>query len=261
MISQELLHHKIVRSSNSKKWIVFVHGAGGNIHTWKYQINDFRSHFNLLLLDLRDHGLSKFENVENNNYSFELISSDIKKVMDHIGIKKAHFVTLSMGSVIIQDFMLRYQNHVDQVVFAGGVFKVKPVLKLFIGAFKLINHLLSYERMYRIVSYILMPKKHHQKARRIYQLQARKLTQREYLRWVGLYRSFFKLLRDSFNYHFNHDQLVIMGSEDYMFLKSARHFVANQANAQLDVISSAGHICNIEQYDAFNKIAFGFLRE
>ena len=38
--------------------IMFVHGYGGCAETWEYQINDFASHFRVIVPDLRGHGQS-----------------------------------------------------------------------------------------------------------------------------------------------------------------------------------------------------------
>ena len=55
-----LLYHEVVDEAGvDAPWLVFVHGAGGSIRTWKYQIEAFRPHYRLLLIDLRDHGFSK----------------------------------------------------------------------------------------------------------------------------------------------------------------------------------------------------------
>ena len=58
-MQNELLHYRIYDDSPNKEWLIFIHGAGGSIITWKYQIEAFRPFFKLLLLDLRDHGKSK----------------------------------------------------------------------------------------------------------------------------------------------------------------------------------------------------------
>ena len=54
-----LLHHEVIAENPDAPWLVFIHGAGGSIRTWKFQIEAFAPHFRLLLIDLRDHGYSK----------------------------------------------------------------------------------------------------------------------------------------------------------------------------------------------------------
>ncbi|MBQ6258178.1 MAG: alpha/beta hydrolase, partial [Lachnospiraceae bacterium] len=50
-----LYYEKI--NNNSDKWVLFIHGLGGSIETWKYQLEDFRS-YNIIRVDLMGHGKS-----------------------------------------------------------------------------------------------------------------------------------------------------------------------------------------------------------
>lgn len=259
MKSRDLLHYEIYLSGDSRPWVVFIHGAGGSIRTWSYQKEAFKKHFNVLLLDLRDHGLSKNVDPSHETYTFDIISTDIKKVLDKVTITKAHFVTLSFGSVLIQDFSMRYPDVVDKIVIAGGIFKGTFLIKSFVNFARVLNVVLSYPTMYSLFSYLLMPYRRNQKARRIYQLQARKITPEEYMKWVSLYQEFFRLLKQFYNHKQNKDTLVIMGDEDFMFLQSARIYINKQPMAKLRVIQKSGHICNIDTVKEFNHKALDFL--
>lgn len=261
MENRALINYKIVENTNSEQWIIFVHGAGGSSRTWKYQISTLKKHFNLLLLDLRDHGESKYTIPQPTEYSFELISSDIKNVMDNLGIEKAHFVTLSMGSVLIQDFMMRYPGRVEKTIFAGGIFKADIFLMIAANFVKLMNYILPYKIMYHLFSYLLMPKERNKKARRLYQREAQKLTQHEYSKWLDLKESFFSLLERSYEHSFSKKSLVIMGEEDYVFLPYARSYVTKHENTSLVSIENTGHICNIERPELFNFLVLNFLRK
>ncbi|MDP4680894.1 MAG: alpha/beta hydrolase [Cyclobacteriaceae bacterium] len=261
MKEKELLHFESIINKRASEWIVFIHGAGGSIKTWIYQINNLQKEYNLLLLDLRDHGMSKNIIPAQEDYSFSLISADIKKVLDHVGIVKAHFITLSMGSIVLQDFIAHYPKMVEKAIMAGGIFKANFTIKLFVHTAKLVNHILPYKAMYSAFSYLLMPRKRNQKARRLYQMQARKLDSKDYLKWVGLYKLFFDLLNSSYNNQLKNEVLIIMGNQDYIFKQSAHQYVNNQQNAQFVSIENAGHICNIEEPDIFNYLVLNFLKK
>ena len=92
-----------------------------------------------------------------------------------------------------------------------------------------------------------MPYKSHRKVRRIYQQQAKRLTSQEYMKWMGLYEEFFRLLERFFYQVVDRPTLVVMGSEDYVFYRSAKAFVRWQPQVELNAIRGTGHICNIEQ--------------
>ncbi|MEM9325286.1 MAG: alpha/beta hydrolase [Bacteroidota bacterium] len=258
-MSRQLLHYETFELPEQEEWVVFVHGAGGSVSTWKYQVDDFEKHYNLLLIDLRDHGLSKDVDPMMDAYSFQDISQDIKAVMDQVGVKTAHFVTLSFGSVLVQDFATRYPYRVKKIVFAGGIFKGTWAIRSFVHFAKALNSVLSYEKMYSFFSYLLMPRERNQKARRLYQMQARRLTQKEYLKWVALYDEFFRLLAKFSHRPLVNPGLIIMGGDDYVFLSGAEEFDQLQPRARLQVIPKTGHICNVEQPEQFNQLALDFL--
>lgn len=242
------------------EWVIFVHGAGGSIKSWGYQRQDLIKHFNLLLIDLRDHGLSKKMTPHYESYRFSQISTDLLEVIDHLGISKAHFITLSFGSVLLQDLAMKRPDLLKRVVMAGGIFKGNLLIRSFVHLARFFNLFLTYAQMYRLFSYLLMPRKRNQKARRIYQIQSQKLTQDEYLKWVGLYDEFFRLLNSFFQYSFPTSVLIVMGKDDYIFLKGARDYGKRHPNATLVEIPATGHICNIEKPQYFNKLVKDFLQ-
>ena len=109
-----MLYHKTYIIGDDKDWVVFIHGAGGSSSIWFQQIKAFRENFNLLLVDLRGHGKSKdfFEQYYNNEYTFESVSHDVLQVLDHLEIEKAHFVGVSLGTIIIRQIAEMAPNRV-----------------------------------------------------------------------------------------------------------------------------------------------------
>ena len=243
----------------TSEWIVFIHGAGGSIKTWNFQINAFKKHYNILLIDLRDHGRSKNIQPAYSRYNFDIVSKDILRVLDEENIDKAHFVTLSFGSVMMQALYKRRPDLVMKMVFIGGVFNANWSIKSFVHLARFLNLFLSYQRMYQVFSYLLIPKKEHQPARRIYQQQARTLGAKEYLRWLGLYSEFFLLLKSFHRQPVHNPMLILMGEYDYIFLPSACKFSGEKHFAELKLIRDAGHICNIDKPAETNQAILDFL--
>jgi pimeloyl-ACP methyl ester carboxylesterase len=254
-----MINFNVISNPKSNIWIVFIHGAGGSIRTWNRQVGALQQHAKLLLLDLRDHGASEPVNPSPDQYDFALISSDIKEVMDHLEISKAHFITLSLGTVLIQDFSMRYPSYIGKVVMAGGVFKANFILKCFIHTAKTLNNILPFATMYRLCSYILMPRKRNQTSRKIYQREAQKLTRASYMRWVSLSKYFIKSLKLFSKTKSSFENLIIMGGQDYVFLSGARKYSKNQPKSTFIIIPTVGHICNIEGRNAFNNHVIEFL--
>ncbi len=260
-MNKTILHHQIHFCSENSEWIVFLHGAGGSTATWKYQVEAFSPFYNLLLLDLRDHGKSKGVYPYFKKYRFEIITADIIQVLNEHKIEKAHFITLSFGSVLLQDLSIRFPQLIASAVFAGGIFKANNLIRSFVNLARVFNLILPYKWMYTCFSWLLMPKESHKKSRFIYQKQAKKLTSVEYMKWVGLYAEFFQLLNRFFNQIIIFKGLVIMGKEDYVFLNAAKAFASNHTQIRLNVIDNAGHICNIDQSEVFNNVALKFIQK
>ncbi len=254
-----MLNYKTYIQDKELPWVVFVHGAGGNVQTWRRQINEFREHFNLLTIELRDHGDSALPS--HHKYSFDIIIEDLKEVLDHEGITKAHFVTFSFGSVFTLYFSLKYPGYVDKIVNAGGVFWISAPLRIITYIVRFLSPFLPYRLIYQVFSYILMPYARHQASRRVYWLQAKKIKQDAYLRWLGMQHEFFKVLRKFKKQHFHFPILIVMGSEDYTFLNAARAFADRTASASLSLIPMTSHTCHMERPDLFNSLAIDFLRK
>lgn len=254
-----MLNYETEVLGEHQTWVIFIHGAGGSIKSWGYQRADMARHFNLLLIDLRDHGYSKNLEPSHSSYEFSHITSDILDVIDHLGIQQAHFITLSFGSVLLQDLAMKRPGLLLKTVMAGGIFKGNLLIRSFVYLARVFNLFLSYPQMYRLFSYLLMPRKRNQKARRIYQIQSQKLTQVEYLKWVGLYGEFFRLLARFYRYAFPKPTLIVMGKDDYIFLQGARDYSQIHRNVKLIEIPSTGHICNIEKPRFFNRLVIDFL--
>lgn len=254
-----MLYHKIYHQERSSEWIVFIHGAGGSMATWKYQVEAFKPYFNLLLLDLRDHGKSKNLEPSFKNYNFDIVADDILRVIDHVGLTKAHFLSMSLGSVIVQKVDEKRPELIDKMIMAGGVFHATWKIKLFVHSAKFLSFFLPYRTMYNLFSFVVLPKKNHEYSRRIFRLQSQKLAPNEYLKWVGLYKDFFRLLKNFFNRELGKISLVVMGSEDHVFFQAAHRFTTTHDKARLVTFESCGHICNIEQYERFNDTVLSFL--
>jgi len=242
------------------QWIVFLHGAGGNIKTWKHQREAFKSHYNLLLIDLRDHGESVQVNDSIRPYSFELIAQDVLKLLDELRIPSAHFMALSMGSLIIQKIAELRPEIIEKAVVAGGIFDVSRMMILFARSAAFLSYVMPFRWSYWIFSLIIMPKKNHQEARMIFIKQAKKLSPAAYRRWIGLYREFSSMTK---SFHLNglkFPLLAVSGEEDYVFLDAAKRFSARQTLAQLEIIPKSGHIVNIEKHQLFNQKALDWMR-
>lgn len=252
-----LLHYKIY-SQQHKEWVVLVHGAGGSSSIWYRQIRAYRKQFNVLVVDLRGHGSSKFLHSPN-RYTFELVSKDILDVLDYEGIDKAHFVGISLGTILIRQLAEEHPERMHSMILAGAVIRITPRLNILLSIANSFKRFVPYMLLYRFFAWILMPKKVHEQSRSLFIEEAKKVQQREFLRWLSLTSSVANRLL-KFNERDTHiPTLYIMGEEDYMFLQSVKEIVRTHTKSDLIVLENSGHVCNVDQPQQFNERSLQFL--
>ena len=256
-----MLYFKTYNHESSNEWVTFIHGAGGSSSIWFKQVRDFKEHFNVLLIDLRGHGKSQeiFERYFNNEYNFENISKDVVEVLDHLKIEKAHFVGISLGTILMRNICEFAPEKVKSLIMGGAVTRLNIRSKILVGLGNATKRLVPYMWLYKFFAWIIMPRKRNKESRILFAAQAKKLCQKEFIRWFGLTYSVNPLLK-----YFNENDtklptLYLMGDQDYMFLPQVIKLVKEHSTSVLQVIKNSGHVCNVEQPEDFNKRAIAFI--
>ena len=256
-----MLSYSVYRNENAKKWVTFIHGAGGSSSIWFRQIRAFRSEFNILLIDLRGHGNSKSTINENSkqNYTFKVITNDIIEVLSYLDIKKSHFIGISLGTILIRDLAERNPELVESMVMGGAILKLNMRSKLLMGFGNFFKSVVPYIVLYKLFAFIIMPKKNHRESRLLFVKEAKKLYQKEFIRWYKLTAELNPLLRFYRLNDIKIPALYIMGEQDHLFLPSIKKIVSGHLRSQLYIIKNCGHVVNVEQPDEFNKQVLSFL--
>ena len=114
--------------------------------------------------------------------------------------------------------------------------------------------------LYRFFAFIIMPKKNHKKSRSLFVNEAKKLYQKEFIRWFKLTSEINPLLRFFRAKDIQIPTLYVMGAEDHLFLPSIKDIVKSHSSSILYVVEKCGHVVNVEQPLLFNKTSLDFLR-
>jgi pimeloyl-ACP methyl ester carboxylesterase len=257
-----MLYYKKYNSSEDKDWVVFIHGAGGSSSIWFSQLRDFKKHFNVLLIDLRGHGKSKdlLQKYYEEDYSFEFISQDVIDVLDHLEIDKAHFIGVSLGTIIIRTIGEIAPERVKSAVLCGAITRLNVRSRILVFLGHTFKRFIPYMWLYKFFAWIIMPKKRHAKSRNLFIREAKKLYQKEFLRWFKLTNEVNPLLRYFKEREVKSPMLYVMGSEDHMFLPPVKSIVKEHTNSTLKVIDNCGHVCNVERPGAFNRVSIEYLK-
>jgi len=94
--------------------LILIHGFGSSKEGWKLaQVGPLSEHFKVIIIDNRGAGKS---DRPDEPYLMEMFAQDIKELMDHLNIQKAHILGGSLGGMIAQVFALNYPEKVDKLI-------------------------------------------------------------------------------------------------------------------------------------------------
>ena len=99
--------------------IVFVHEFGGDQRSWEPQVRYFSRRYRCVTFNARGYPPSDVPE-EAARYSQVRAVDDIRDVMEHLGIQRAHIVGLSMGGFAALHFGMTYPDRALSLVVAGA---------------------------------------------------------------------------------------------------------------------------------------------
>ncbi|MDR9828885.1 alpha/beta hydrolase [Vibrio sp. FNV 38] len=261
-MSDSLLFHKTFIHPTSKEWVVFVHGAGGSSSIWFKQIKSYREHFNLLLVDLRGHGKSNqfIKDIISHNYTFKEVTRDVVRVMDHLKISSAHFVGMSLGTIIVRTLAELESKRVQSMVLGGAVTRLNTRSQVLVKLGDRVKNIVPYMWLYSLFAYVVMPQRNQRESRNLFIREANKLCQKEFKRWFKLAADVNPIMRYFRDRELPIPTLYLMGDRDYMFIKPVKEMVARHDKSELLEIEDCGHVCNVEKPEAFNEHSIDFIQ-
>lgn len=257
-----MINYTLYKNENSNQWVTFVHGAGGSSSIWFKQIRDFQKKYNVLLLDLRGHGESKptLKTAFKQKYTFSALANDILEVLNYLNIEKSHFVGISLGTILIRQLAEMHPERVQSMILGGAILKMNFRSQILMKLGNMFKYVLPYLVLYKFFAFVIMPKKSHKQSRLLFINEAKKLYQKEFIKWFKLTAEINPILRCFRQIELNIPTLYVMGDEDYMFLPSVRIVVENHyKSSKLFVIEKCGHVVNVEQPIVFNDAVLSFI--
>lgn len=255
-----MLYHKTFRHKTSQTWVVFIHGAGGSNIVWFRQLREFKKHFNVLLVDLRGHGKSKKEYTQEEKYKFDEIALDVIKTMDHLQIKKAHLVGISLGCIVIRAMDKLAPGRAESIILGGAITQFNGRMKVLLNVAKLLQSIIPYMWLYKINAWILIPYKKDIESRKLFIREAIQLGEKEFRKWLRMSTEIKSNLHEFLKKEASAPVLYLMGDRDHMFLPMVSNLVKRHFNSKLEIIRNSGHVCNIDQPEIFNRRSIEFIK-
>ncbi len=256
----ELLNYIIFsedgKISFKKPILVFIHGLGGGYSNWLYQARYLKNDYDLLMIELPSHGRSKY-NMSEMERSFDTVSRMIMDVLDSLNIKKATFLGISLGTLIVKHIAFTYPERVDKHILVGPIGKFTLLLRGAIRLAMLLLPIAPIDFVLTLVCMVVIPYKSLAYGRNLFIACARRVERKEFVAWCQTVLSFrktqesyVKVMQDEPN------GLYIVGAMDHFFLTMLRS--DRKRIKHLAIVENAGHICSIDQYEKVNELIRAF---
>ena len=242
--------------------ILFLHGIGGHRQHWDDQLAFFAAQgFSCIAPDVRGYGGS--DDYEGALDFINDFSDDVLRTLDHFHIAKAHIVGLSMGGRVARWFWKQHPARVLSLTLAntqpGFDALGKAATEAFVSA--RLGPLLAGRSpadnadalAHGLIGTGAAPGA-HDKLRGAMSA----LHRDSYMKTV---RASVEQDRGFALEQINVPTLVIAGSEDKLYPPTLAASMAARIKGSLNkVIEGAGHLSNIEQPEAFNRVLLAFLQ-
>ncbi|NCA22371.1 MAG: alpha/beta hydrolase, partial [Crocinitomicaceae bacterium] len=150
---------------------------------------------------------------------------------------------------------------VKSMVFAGAVTELNFKSRLLLRIGRIFNNVLPYMVLYKIFARVMMPKKNHERSRKLFIQEAKKLMDKEFKRWFKLTARLTAYLSELEKNKSIIPKLYIMGGEDHLFLAPVKKLVENDESSQLQIVPNCGHVVNIENSIVFNELSIDFIEK
>lgn len=109
--------------SQSRPVLVMGHTLATDHTMWGPQVAAFSKDYRLVRLDFRGHGRSP---APEGAYTLDELADDVIALMDRLGVRRAHYLGISMGGMIGQVLGIRYPGRFDKLVLASTSSELPP---------------------------------------------------------------------------------------------------------------------------------------
>ncbi|MFY7971003.1 MAG: alpha/beta fold hydrolase [Flavobacteriales bacterium] len=249
-------------ANENAPWLLFVHGAGGSTRTWRKQIEPCQSAFHVLLIDMPGHGNSREVTLNDLHYDFEWIANKIWQVVDLLRIQVINIAGVSLGSIIAMQMLHNRPQQVKAVVFAGPIVGLNLKLRLLARSGLTLAKVVGFQTFYAVTARLALPRKNHQKSREIFVRESKFLSDAEYRKWTSMYgKCLDRTLQLLFNTAPKVPMLLLVGTQDHLFMKPAIDYSKRFQSIQLTLVERCGHLVSLEKSEVFNGHLIDFLQK
>nr|WKF55839.1 3-oxoadipate enol-lactonase 2 [Paraburkholderia busanensis] len=96
--------------------LVLSNSIGTTLHMWDAQVEALSRHFRVVRYDARGHGASS---VPAGPYTMRRLSEDVIELLDTLGVRRAHFLGLSLGGIVGQWLGVHAPERIDHLILSN----------------------------------------------------------------------------------------------------------------------------------------------
>ena len=247
--------------------VVLVHEFAGDHRSWEPQVRFLSRWFRCITFNARGYPPSDVPE-DATRYSQARARDDIRDVLAHLRVERAHIIGLSMGGFATLHFGLAYPSRARSLLIASCGYGAHPDRQAeFQAEMEVTAARIEHESMAEFAkSYALGPARVQlqNKDPRGWSEFANQLADHSTrgsaltMRGVQKQRPSLWSLRGSMR-NMSVPTLIMTGDEDEPCLEPALMMKRTIATAGLAVIPRSGHAINLEEPDEFNRLAYGFI--
>ena len=99
--------------------LVLAHEFAGDFRSWEPQVRFFSRRYRVITYNARGYPPSDVP-ADEDAYSQEMAVEDLRGLLDHLGIEKAHICGLSMGGTLALNFGIMYPDRAQSLIIAAA---------------------------------------------------------------------------------------------------------------------------------------------
>lgn len=238
-------------------WVTMSHSLACNLSMWDPQMQLLTKNYKVLRFDTRGHGASS---APGGTYTLEQMADDVHGLFAELGIRRTHWVGLSMGGMIGETYALKYPGVFQSMVLADTTSRRPPNAEQMWGDRVRMAREKGMDALVEgtLARWFTEPyiKAQPEVMKRI----GGNIRDTPVAGFAGSCEAIAKIdVLDRLK-EIDCPALVIVGEHDHGTPpEMARQIQANLRGSELLIIPSAAHLSNVEQPEIFNKALAGFL--
>lgn len=238
-------------------WLTLSHSLACNLGMWDDQIEVLSKRYKVLRYDTRGHGQSS---APSGAYTLDQLADDAKGLLDALGIRRTHWIGLSLGGMIGQTFALKYPGVFASMVLADTTSRRAPDAAKLWGDRVRVAREQGMEPLVEptLARWFTEPYRNSHKS--VVARIANDIRATPVPGYAGCCEAIAAIDVTDRLKEIACPTLVIVGEQDMGTPPAmARAIHENLPGSELCIIPSAAHLSNIEQAQAFNEAVSRFL--